>query len=148
PTGRHWSEYGACLALQEVTRRYARSTGRRLDHDCILVRKPGVDDDGDYDLSRLVNAWWVTRPREVPHVLHQLPPEPADRPKVMFIGTSFCWTLLADGDRSGQFAVPQHLDFYDQTLTEWPSASSSKVEPHTPAWRDVFLHQDLYVLDL
>jgi hypothetical protein len=146
-TGRHWTVYGACLALQQIAHRFTELTGRTLDYDCrpTLVEVPSID--ADYDLMSLLNAWGIPHDRLVPRATHE--PAAAGAPlSVMFVGTSFCRQLVLDAEISHRF-TKVYLDYYNATLTgPGPDHVDSPVEPHTPAWRDVFLSQDLYVLDL
>lgn len=151
---RHWSYYGACLAMVEVVRDYAELTGRSpLAYDCPVERKRVDRQHDDYDMWRLLNLWGVPRaPRLVP-VLHRGPVAPApvapadDRPSLLLIGTSFEWTILRDAERTQRFGR-LHFNSYNKVLVAWPEDVGSDVHPHTEEWRDLFLHKDLYVLEL
>jgi hypothetical protein len=145
-TARHWSAYGACLALQQVARRFTELTGRALDYDCHASFGEVQASNDDYDLMRLLNAWGVPHDRLAPRVTHELLAA-AEPVSVMFIGTSFCWALLRDAEASRQFSKT-YMDYYNQILVTGPDDAQSPVKPHTPEWRDTFLGEDLYVLDL
>jgi hypothetical protein len=144
-TGRHWTQYGACLALHQVAALSTELTGRPLAISCELRRVPGTDDAGDYDLSRLLNAWWVPRPADT----FETEPQPAPagpRPSMMLIGTSFCWAMVDDAKRSQQVDVS--LAYYDSTLYTGPNLAPSDLRATPNAWRDAMLGKDIYVLDL
>src|SRR5262249_5592297 len=53
-TGRHWSQYAACLALGEVARRFTALTGRSLDIACTPRSVAATKDDDDLDLALLL----------------------------------------------------------------------------------------------
>lgn len=146
---RHWSSYGACLAMREVTAVYVQLTGRpALDYDCVmkLAHKPKTNDD--YDLWRLINGWGVPRePTTIPVVSHGPPPEAEHRPSLMLIGTSFQWGLLRDGSNSQRFGR-MYMNYYNKLFVEWPKDVHTPVKPHSQEWRDVMLDDDLYVFDL
>ncbi|HTR52393.1 MAG TPA: hypothetical protein VMJ10_16885 [Kofleriaceae bacterium] len=146
PTARHWSAYGACLALQQIASRFTELTGRRLEYDCHASLGEGSSYDDDYDLLRLLNAWGVAHDRFVPRVTHE-PPTMTDAVSVMFVGTSFCWALLRDAELSRRFRSAR-LDYYNTTLFTGPDHAPTPVQPRTPEWRDAFVGEDLYVLDL
>jgi hypothetical protein len=145
-TGRHWTAYGACLALQEVGRRFAELTGKSFDYDCPLDLGAITAGNDDLDLLNLLNAWGVPSSRQSPGVRHAAPP-PGEGPSVLFIGTSFCWALLRDAEASHRFAS-EAMDYYNKVLVVGPDNAQTPVVPHSAAWKDHFLGDDLYVLDL
>jgi hypothetical protein len=151
PDARHWSRYGACLAMREVAALHARLTGRpRPPHECAFTRIHGRRSNVDFDLLRLLNARYVyPAVRELPFVAYAPPAAPpaAPRPRTLFIGTSFCWTLLQDAEDSGAYGTIR-LDYYHQTLMTWPEREATPIDPASPAWRTALREQDLYVLDL
>lgn len=149
PQARHWSSYGSCLVMREVMRAYAVLTGTDdAAYDCRPELRWSPPDDSDFDLWSLLNAWRPPRIDEYrTWAMHEPPPDGTPRPTVMFIGTSFCWTIMHDAFRSGRFRQ-LHLDYYDRTLVEWPANIHTAVHPNSPEWRAVFLDRDLYVLDL
>lgn len=149
PQARHWSIYGACLAMREVMRAYGELTGTDpLPYEC----RPGPQwlpaDHDDFDLWNLLNAWWRPRLHQMrTQAVHAPPADGSPRPSVMFIGTSFCWNIMHDADDSHRFGQI-HMDYYNRTLVKWPENIHTEVHPHSPEWRAVFLDRDLYVLDL
>ena len=149
PLGRHWTAYGACLAMNEVATTYARLTGKpRPPYDCRLVHARGdLATGNDYDLLRLLNAIGVVPATDqVATAVHDAPP-PGPRPHVLFIGTSFCWELTHDAHASRLFGSLS-LNFYNQTFTSYPEPVHEPVKAGTDSWRAFVLGKDLYVLDL
>jgi hypothetical protein len=55
--------------------------------------------------------------------------------------------IMKDAERAKVFSTVR-MDYYNKTFVEWPEDRTSEVHPHTPAWRDMVLNKDLYVLDL
>lgn len=146
---RHWSRYGACLALREVATAYAKLTGKpRPAHECLYERRRLVRSHVDIDLLRLINAYGVyADTKRVPHAGHAPPPAGAPKPSVLFVGTSFSWTLMYDADASGLYG-PLHVSYYHQKLVSWPENVTETLKTGTPMWRDAMVGKDLYVLDL
>ena len=143
---RHWSSYGACLVLQQVARRFTELTGRALDYDCHVSFGAVPAGHDDFDLMQLLNAYGVPYEQRVPVVSHELPAA-RDPLSVMFVGTSFCRRWYFDAQASLQFSRVA-MDYYNATLVTAPWDVEGPIQPHTPAWRDAFLGNDLYVLDL
>lgn len=147
PDARHWTIYGACLALREAATLYAELSGKpRPPHGCELART-GTRRHDDLDLLRLLNALWVYRGYKQWAFVHHPPPPPgAPTPSLLITSTSFGWTMLFDAEASGVYG-PIHINYYNQTI-------SSSVDPDlpvqagTPAWRAVVMQKDYYLLDL
>ncbi|HUJ61426.1 MAG TPA: hypothetical protein VLX92_23135 [Kofleriaceae bacterium] len=146
-SARHWSEYSACRALEQVAARYRELTGVALDYDCTALTVPGIASHEDYDLLRLLNTLWVPHEHLVTTATHSTPPPDAPKPSVMFVGTSFCWSLLHDARHSRRFGRSR-MAYYDRTLIHDREDDQTPIEPHTAEWRAEFLDIDIYVLDL
>jgi len=146
---RHWSDYAACLAMDDVASLYAKLTGKpRPEHASELEMVNAGFWSDDFDLWRMLNASFLppTAPT-LPGVRHAPPPPLAPRPSVLFVGTSFCWILMREATASGLYGS-LHLNYYNSTFETWPAGAHQPVEPDTEAWREMVLGQDLYVLDL
>jgi hypothetical protein len=91
PDARHWSDYGACLAMDDVASLYAELTGKpRPAHAAELEMVPGGKWGEDFDLWRLLNALFVPRAVQTTPAMRHSPPSPlAPCPSVLFVGTSF-----------------------------------------------------------
>ena len=66
---------------------------------------------------------------------------------MLFVGTSFSWTLMYDADESGLYG-PLHVSYYHQTLVRWPENVTETLKTGAPMWRDAMVGKDLYILDL
>ena len=147
--GRHWSVYGSCLALREVTRVYAELTNRAsIGYDCPVKRAAQPRSHDDFDLWRLLNVWGLARqPKTIPVVSHGAPAPGAFRPSLLLIGTSFQWELLRHAGSSQLFGK-LYMNYYNKVFVVWPADAHLAVKPHTDEWRGITLDNDLYVLDL
>jgi len=145
---RHWSNYVGCLAVGQALVRYSKLTGKpAIDYPCVPRVKRAKRTHSDFDLFRLVNAWGVPRDRLGRDVDHRPPATPtADRPNAMFISGSFGWVMMGDGELSGRFGT-LYIDYYNSTVHSATQPSLS-ADPKTERWREVFLTQDLYVVEL
>jgi len=152
PDARHWSAYGACLAMSAIVDAHAQLTATpRLSHDCVFQRQRVPRSNDDFDLWRLLNAQWVyPTVKQVPGVKHALPPPARSRPRMLVTSTSFGWQLMRDAYDSGVFAAVW-MNYYNQVFVdaaEGPNAVRIPVEPSKPGWRDRVMTNDLIVLDL
>lgn len=150
PDARHWSAFGACLAMREGVRAAASLTSTTpLAYDCALEHKRVTRSNDDYDLWRLLNAAWVyPKVKAVPVARHAVPPPAsAPRPSVLFVGSSFCWQIMRDAKDSGLFRSAR-LNFYNKTFEDSVDADPIPVEPGTERWRRLTLDNELVVLDL
>ena len=149
PDARHWTIYGACLALRDAATLYAELTGKpRPPHGCELARS-GRPRHDDLDLKRLLNARWVYRGyKQLALVRHPPPPPPAAgaRPRLLITSTSFGWMMAFDAEDSGLYD-PVHINFYNRTISggEGPDV---EVRPGSPSWRAIVMEADYIVLDL
>jgi hypothetical protein len=146
---RHWSPFGACLALREVTKAYVTLTGKpRPPHECNFWDRRAGRNHVDYDLLRLLNSYFVyPHTRRVPSVRHA-PPPAGPRPSMLFVGSSFCWTLIFDAEASGVFG-PLHMSYYHRTFVPIPeNTERQEVKAGTPMWNEAMVDKDIYVLDL
>jgi hypothetical protein len=151
PDARHWSEYGACLALDAVADRYSELTGKpRPLHRCeptFSSKKPRRI--GEWDLWRVLNASFTRKTvRRMPRAAYApvANVDPASRPRTLFVGTSFCWTLFFDADDSGAFGT-LHYNYYNQVFIG-PDTNRIDLKAGTDTWREITMDKDLYVLDL
>ena len=152
PDARHWTQYGACLAMTKVIDAYAKLTQQpRPPHRCEYVRKTLPITDDDFDLFRLLNAKWVDPAlADGPVITHDRPAITSSRPRVLFTGTSFCWTIMRDAHNSGVFANAR-MNYYNQSFVEASAGSDVElvaVEAGTPYWREHVMTNELIVLDL
>ncbi len=150
PDARHWSAYGACLAMSKVVDAQAQLLGEpRLPHDCPFERKRVPRSYDDFDLWRLLNAIWVyPTVKQVPGVHHATPPPSvAKRPGVLFVGTSFGWQIMRDAQTSGLFRSSR-LNYYNQVFADAGPGEHIPVEPGTSGWRELTMTNELIVLDL
>ncbi|CAN5909529.1 hypothetical protein BH11MYX3_BH11MYX3_20370 [soil metagenome] len=148
PDARHWSSYGACLAMSRVVDARAKLLGEpRLPHHCVFERQRVSRSNDDFDLWRLLNAIWVyPTVKEVPGVHHTRPPAPLAGP-ALFVATSFGWQIMRDAEDSGLFQSAL-LNYYNQTFAHAAGGEREPVEAGTARWRELTMGSDLIVLDL
>jgi len=146
---RHWTSYGACIAMQQAAAIYVEISGKPFRYDCTFKRRwePTARHD-DFDLWRLLNMWRPPKPpNKIVPVLTRPAPASDTRPNLLLVGTSFCWTWLRDASASGAFGT-MHMDYYNKLLVSWPDDVHTAVNAHDAAWHAAFDNKDLIVLDL
>jgi hypothetical protein len=147
PEARHWSEYAACLVMRDVfAHRAALLSMPPIDYPCPVTMTRTGPEHVDLDLWRLLNVWGVSRAAQVPSVASPSQLR-GHRPGILLVGSSFCWTLLREAERSGLFGELE-MNYYNKTFIAWPADVRVPAEPHTPAWREATFEKDVIVLDL
>ncbi|HSK02031.1 MAG TPA: hypothetical protein VK932_12355 [Kofleriaceae bacterium] len=148
PDARHWTIYGACLAMREAATLYAELTGKpRPPHECELARQ-GPRRHDDHDMMRLLNTMWVYRGYKRQALVHHAPPPPdwGPKPSMLVTATSFGWTMMFDAEDSGLYG-PIHLNYYNKTFAAQDGART-EVQAGSPSWRAIVMETDYHVLDL
>lgn len=148
PDARHWSTYGACLAVSQTLLQYRALLGAATPpHPCQLQLIPNTPDDGHNDLLHVLNVFFV-QPAEAWQPSTAFPAAaPGWKPSVLFVATSFGWELVDDAQRSHAFSA-WLFDYYDHTFYSGASLEKRPVRSRTQEWRDAVLDRDIYVLDL
>lgn len=150
-SARHLSRYGSCLAMRAVMEQSAALTGKApVDYPCLTVWHPAGPFDPDRDLLNLLNAWGVRQPfREAPVVVGLAPAAtlPTARPRLLIVGSSFAWGLVADARRSGIFGE-LHVYYYNESLVVWPDNRVIPLEKESAAWTELVAARDLILLEL
>jgi len=144
---RHWSDYGACLTMEQIVRQYTELTNHSLSFTCPYEIGRARRSHDNYDLMRLLNVWRPAHQRQHGLVSYDPPPQ-APKPRILFISSSFGWQLLKSAERSRRFRE-LWLDYYDSILYGRPNGVEVENLPvDSSQWRDVFLDQDLYIYEL
>jgi hypothetical protein len=146
PQARHWSEYGACLALQRVLATAERLSGRKVDMPCRYDVRRVRRSHFNYDLMRLLNVWNPRLSRENAVVTFDAPP-PDPKPRILIIASSFGWELFRVAEESHRFREIW-LDYYDYQLFGPAGVEYADPPVSSEIWQDVFLDEDVYVFEL
>jgi SGNH hydrolase-like domain, acetyltransferase AlgX len=148
--GIHWSFFGACKMSQLIQSRLAPLMQKNLvDLNCDPVTLDTYPTGSDRDIAELMNLW-------TPELLTEFPtPHPVVsvvrerdiyKPNVLFVGDSFCWTLLDIAGRK----VFRKIDFliYNNSLYPYPSRSKAVKWPRNQdRLRELILSKDLLILE-
>ncbi len=147
PQARHWSDYGACLAMERIARSYSKLAEKTFEFPCHLDVGKVLRGHDNYDLMRLLNVWKAPHARTHGRVTFG-PPTPGPTPRVLFISSSFGWQIERVAEESNRFSE-LWLDYYDWILYGRPmGVEIENLSVDTAQWRDVFLKEDLYVYEL
>jgi hypothetical protein len=116
PIGTHWNEVGSCIVASEILRQTQDVQGReRLQFECSLDGMHASPPYDDSDLLRLANLWY-SKPfmKPSPRVARTLSPHgpEAEAPRVLLIGSSFCWELLRQFEQSRATAAREFLYYF------------------------------------
>lgn len=146
---RHWSQYAACLANAEIVAQAAALLAQpAVPYQCALVRDKVGRTHDDFDLWRLLNTWQVRREAlTAPRGEHAAPATPVTPLRILYVGTSFNWSLIRDAVLSHVLA-PVHMHYYDSQVIAWPANASTKIAAGDPAWVALVADKDVIVLDL
>jgi SGNH hydrolase-like domain, acetyltransferase AlgX len=148
--GIHWSFFGACKMSQVIQSKLSSLMQKDLVAlNCEPVTMDTHPTGSDRDVAELMNLW-------TPELLTAFPtPHPvvsvdrkrgAYRPSVLFMGDSFCWTLL---DVAGRKAFKQ-IDFliYNNSLYPYPSRTKAVKWPRDRhRLRELILSKEVVILE-
>ncbi|PWT89949.1 MAG: hypothetical protein C5B54_08100 [Acidobacteria bacterium] len=148
--GIHWSYYGACRMSQVIQSKLGSLMKKQLvDLNCEPVKVDTDPTGSDRDIAELMNLW-------TPEVLTSFPtPHPrvwiddeieAYKPSVLFVGDSFCWTLL---DTTGRKAFKNiHFLIYNNSLYPYPKRSKGVGWRKDPdRLRELMLSKEVLILE-
>lgn len=135
--GTHWSYYGSCLVSQQIVLALERQLGGNLRHiNCSKVVESPVPKLMDRDLTELVNLW---RPEPMRELLGypkrgKLVSKGEDKPRLLFVGSSFLWTILHYFDKFKAYTERDMFYYYstnyrhtgekiklDRAAIDWPA---------------------------
>jgi SGNH hydrolase-like domain, acetyltransferase AlgX len=116
PTGTHWNEFAACRVVGEIANRVNRQyPGRMGSLDCTSREWRKNTTAQDQDLLRAANVLFprtLLRPSPiVTGKLTEAPGSPA-KPRLLMVGTSFCWELLKVMNRFRLFGDREFLYYF------------------------------------
>jgi hypothetical protein len=140
--GTHWTQYGACLVLEELY----RTLDAELKCTVTGVREgPGPSDK---DIAKLANVWSIKRFVEPssPKVAMQIIKPPSQ--KTLFLeGTSFSWQLRRLINENDAFNL---VDFYYYSSRQFLNRErkGKVIPPHLFEWNALIDARDLYVFEI
>lgn len=148
--GTHWSEFVACKVGQEFIRELIRVSGRefRIPHcePIYVENEPGIFDKDLADLSNLWNPKPFTSP--LPYVdLTSYPPQPFGEARMLFVGGSFLWTILAHCERQHLYATRDFYYYYERHF-RWPELTETKVVKKDIDWKRDIADRDVFVMEI
>jgi SGNH hydrolase-like domain, acetyltransferase AlgX len=116
PTGTHWNEFGACRVVAEIANRINQQyPGRIGSLQCTPRGWRKNTTDQDQDLLRAANVLFPkTLLRPSPLVVGKMTEAPGSRakPRLLVVGTSFCWELLKVMNRFRLFGDREFLYYF------------------------------------
>jgi hypothetical protein len=120
PTGTHWNEFGACHVVREIAQRVSQThPGRIGSLECSARGWRKHATAQDQDLLRAANVLFPkTLLRPSPLVVGKLtdPPKDAVKPRLLMVGTSFCWELLKIMNRYRLFGDREFLYYFRRQI--------------------------------
>jgi hypothetical protein len=141
-TGRHWTHLGACHVLR------AGAAEALPDLSCEPdVRAVDVDTHVDFDLYRLLNTWRFSRPANLSPLVKPGAAK-GERPRALFVGTSFSWQLAA---LAKAYIRDPYFLYYNTTLVDLRPEDPIVMGPFdkSPAsFTRYVVERDLYVIEL
>jgi hypothetical protein len=161
-TGVHWSYHGCLLFWRELLAVVNAASGLGIPIPEIVAVERDRARHADHDLGKMVNAFVPPGGRPVmgyPVVrVDPLPPE--QRPGFLFVGSSFCWTLMDALYVSGS-GRDVDLFYYNRTHYRGPDGAAPlepgarfprhrvcSLEAEAPDWRRALLEKDVVVLEM
>jgi hypothetical protein len=139
--GRHWSQLGACRVLRDALPSLMPST---CDYMMVTV---DPHSHSDFDLYQLENTWFSPAISPSAPLLKEATP-PKERPRALFMGTSFSWQLI---DVVRPYVTDPLFFYYNSTIFDVTTRTPSvvgRVDPTSAAWARAVSERDLIVLEV
>lgn len=147
PTGRHWSAYTGCLVMKDAMARYARLQSREYSYDCTVETSVGDLANSDFDLWSLMNVSASPASLESTNVSrHESVAVTGPKPRLLVMGTSFCWALLHDAVASMQFSRAL-MNYYNRSMADGTNREMWDIAVGGARWHDEILGNDIYLID-
>ncbi len=153
--GTHWTEFVACHVSQHIMSRASELLRRAIPAvRCEPTEEFDVPRPLDRDLADLANIWnpapFYERLR-YPQLPDQIPSSAPDdgmyRPRVLFVGGSFLWSIFVSLDFERIYASRDML-YYFQRVFHFPEGTNAPIKRASFDWDRYLLRQDLVVIEV
>lgn len=118
PSGTHMSEYACCIAASEIIKKINKPKYSMPKLDCRLGKIKKTPFHMDRDLTQVANLIYPEQIYlKVPRTLSRIKDNFVykQKPKVLFIGTSYMWGILRYFDKHSYFKIRDFI-YYFKTL--------------------------------
>lgn len=146
--GTHWNYYGACLIARELILRLETLQQKDMAN---LHCEPVIVDNTTYgtdrDLAHLVNIWDdAAFDGPTPHpTITTSGGEKVFKPKILWVGDSFTWTLLSIMDSRGIYQSRNFFYYYNRN-SSFPEGKEVALDQAAIDWeKDVFSHNIIII---
>lgn len=149
-SGTHWNDYGSCLITRHLIEKNSSLIGRTTrSFNCLPVVEKSIPSFPDRDLVRIANLWFPESTyRSAPKPLDTtLVPDNAYRPRAVFVGTSFMWSVFRYLDKHKIFKAYDFF-YYFNTHHFYPHRPKRKVERSSIKWKKLFKDTDLVIFEV
>lgn len=150
PSGSHWNDVGACEVTAALSREASRILAKPLNEIvCERVTLRPTPRNTDFDLVQMANLWsadFFKRPTPYPQSRTVEPPD-AYRPRVLFVGTSFVWSILRFAERHKLYAQADFWYYYNR-LRRYPGGHQRPLQRQRINWETDMLAKDLVVIEI
>lgn len=149
-TGTHWSELGGCLAAKEIMTRAEKILGKPIrQFDCRIEGERDRPVYQDADLLRLTNLWFPNSlNRPAPKIRRvRTSADEALRPRILIVGSSFCWELLRNFEKVNATTENDFL-YYFKRHVQHSSSGGHKINRATFDFDRYLNTKDLVVIEI
>ena len=149
-TGTHWNELGGCLVASEIMRKAEQVIGKpQRQINCHVEGLRGRPAYQDMDLLRIANFWfpsllYAPAPNVDPEIAGV---KNADRPKLLLIGSSFCWEILRQFERVNATSDNDFL-YYFKRLVKSSQDKGRPIDKENFKVRGAIAGKDLVIIEI
>ncbi len=142
--GTHWNMETSCRVTGEMLEMLSKASGKPIPRvPCEPVETRDVPDPFDRDLADLCNLWNAAPFYEslpYPVAPAELPAYDPSRPRMLFIGGSFLWSMFHYLDL---FQIYSHRDmyYYFSRRFRFPSREEVPIDKRNFNWDEVFSNE-------
>lgn len=150
PSGSHWNDVGACLVSREIVSRMEDSLGKELiTFSCEPLKFREKPRSTDLDLLYIANLWdnsFYNQLTPYP-TTESVQPKELYRPKVLFVGTSFVWSILRFMDYHKIYHYSDFLYYYNRRRN-YPSGSQHPLDRAGVNWDEQIFSNNFVVIEI
>ncbi len=148
--GTHWNYYGAFIIVKEIIQELEKQFNKPLVNlDCESVLVDRKTKGTENDIGNLINIWSKNTTKGLtphPQIIRKETGEEF-YPRILFIGRSFCITLMEIMDICGVYKSRDFL-YYFRTIKKYPENTSLPIDPETFDLKKILLSVDAVVIEV
>jgi hypothetical protein len=150
PSGSHWNDVGACRISAEISSKMSTIPNKQTTEIiCSPISYRLIPKDQDLDLiamANLLNKKFYLQ--ATPYTKSsKIIPNNVFRPKVLFVGTSFIWSILNYLEKHKVYSASDFWYYYNR-VRKYPISKQRPLDRTKIDWNGSFLNYNFVILEI